>query len=110
MVKRFGFECYVTIHFCCVLQGVRIPLNEQLKNHKTIISRISRLLGNGSSTRKLLSQCIYSIQIGSNDYINNYFKPEFYNTSRQYTLEQYAAVLVQKYSNQIKVSIYYLLH
>ncbi|WRX35031.1 GDSL lipase/esterase - like 10 [Theobroma cacao] len=39
----------------------------------------------------------------SNDYINNYFVPEFYNTSRQYTPEQYAAVLVEQYSHQIKV-------
>ncbi|XWS52240.1 hypothetical protein CRYUN_Cryun11dG0050800 [Craigia yunnanensis] len=82
--------------------GARIPMNEQIKNHKTIISRISRLLGNDSSTKRLLSQCIYSIQIGSNDYINNYFKPEFYNTSRQYTPQQFAVVLVQQYSQQIK--------
>ncbi|KAK6235863.1 hypothetical protein SCA6_011200 [Theobroma cacao] len=61
------------------------------------------ILRNDTSTRKLLNQCIYSIQIGSNDYINNYFVPEFYNTSRQYTPEQYAAVLVEQYSHQIKV-------
>ncbi|EOY31939.1 hypothetical protein QUC31_019608 [Theobroma cacao] len=83
--------------------GDRIPLNEQLKNHKIIISRIRQILRNDTSTRKLLNQCIYSIQIGSNDYINNYFVPEFYNTSRQYTPEQYAAVLVEQYSHQIKV-------
>ncbi|XVF34157.1 hypothetical protein REPUB_Repub18cG0034300 [Reevesia pubescens] len=82
--------------------GSRVPMNKQIENHKTIISRISRILGNDSSTKKLLSKCIYSIQIGSNDYINNYFKPEFYNTSRQYTPDQFAAVLVQQYSRQIK--------
>ncbi|XVF69960.1 hypothetical protein PTKIN_Ptkin11bG0122800 [Pterospermum kingtungense] len=82
--------------------GARIPMHEQIKNHKTIISRISRLLGDGSSTKKLLSRCIHSIQIGSNDYINNYFRPKFYNTSRQYTPQQFAEVLVQQYSQQIK--------
>ncbi|XP_022728787.1 uncharacterized protein LOC111284368 [Durio zibethinus] len=83
--------------------GARISLNEQIKNHGIIIKRITRILGNDSSTKKLLSRCIYSVQIGSNDYINNYFKPEFYNTSRQYTPEQFAAVLVQQYSQQIKI-------
>ncbi|OMO94930.1 Lipase, GDSL [Corchorus olitorius] len=81
--------------------GERIPLNQQLINHKTIISRITGELGN-SSAGKLLSRCIYSLQIGSNDYNNNYFQPDFYNTSRQYTPKQYAAVLVQQYSMQIK--------
>ncbi|OMO71723.1 Lipase, GDSL [Corchorus capsularis] len=81
--------------------GERVPLNEQLRNHKTIISRISRELGD-SSAKELLSQCIYSLAIGNNDYINNYFQPEFYNTSLQYTPEQYAAVLVEQYSQQIK--------
>ncbi|XP_021276058.1 GDSL esterase/lipase At1g29660-like [Herrania umbratica] len=83
--------------------GARIPLNKQLKNHKIIISRITQILRNDTSTRKLLNQCIYSVQIGSNDYINNYFVPEVYNTSRQYSPEQYAAVLVEQYSQQIKV-------
>lgn len=83
--------------------GARVPLNQQIRNHRTIVSRIRRTLRNDSSTNKLLSQCIYSIQIGSNDYINNYFKPEFYNTSRQYTPEQYAAVLVEQYSPKIKI-------
>ncbi|XVE98810.1 hypothetical protein REPUB_Repub03eG0140700 [Reevesia pubescens] len=77
-------------------------MNEQIKNHKTIISRITRLLRNDSSTKKLLSQCIYSVQIGSNDYINNYFNPKFYNTSRQYNPDQFAAVLVEQLSQQIK--------
>ena len=95
--------------FLSFLQGVRVPLNEQINNHKTIISRISNILGNDSSTKELLSQCIYSVQIGSNDYFNNYFKPMFYNTSRQYTPDQFAAVLVEKYSKQIKV-IYFLLY
>ncbi|XP_022756555.1 GDSL esterase/lipase At1g29660-like [Durio zibethinus] len=83
--------------------GARVSMNEQIKNHKTVISRISKILGNDSSTKKLLSQCIYSVQIGGNDFTNNYFKPKFYNTSRQYsTPDEFAAVLVEQYLKQIK--------
>ncbi|GMI74208.1 hypothetical protein like AT5G45670 [Hibiscus trionum] len=82
--------------------GVRIPLNRQIKNHKTIISTIMRLLRNHLATNLLLSQCIYSVQIGSNDYLNNYFTPEFYNTSQRYTPAEFATMLVQQLSRQLK--------
>ncbi|KAE8660283.1 GDSL-like Lipase/Acylhydrolase superfamily protein, putative isoform 2 [Hibiscus syriacus] len=82
--------------------GARIPLIQQIKNHKTIISMLTRLTRNDSTMNSLLSQCIYSVQIGSNDYLNNYFNPEFYNSSRLYTLPEYATLLVQKLSLQLK--------
>ncbi|KAK8615056.1 hypothetical protein V6N13_068842 [Hibiscus sabdariffa] len=82
--------------------GVCIPLNRQIKNHKTIISKITRLMGNYTATNLLLKQCIYSFQIGSNDYINNYFKPEFYDTNRRFTPSKYATLLVQQLSLQLK--------
>ncbi|KAG8484986.1 hypothetical protein CXB51_021588 [Gossypium anomalum] len=82
--------------------GDRIPLDKQIQNHKIIILRLSRLMRNNTETRLLLNRCIYSIQIGSNDYINNYFKPEFYDTSRRFTQMQYATLLVHQLSNQLK--------
>ncbi|KAK8633364.1 hypothetical protein V6N13_014210 [Hibiscus sabdariffa] len=82
--------------------GICVPLKEQIKNHQSIISRITRLMQNDSATELLLRQCIYSVQIGSNDYINNYFKPEFYETSRSFTPSEYATLLVQQLSLQLK--------
>ncbi|KAK9017768.1 hypothetical protein V6N11_000772 [Hibiscus sabdariffa] len=87
--------------------GVCIPFNQQIKNHKTIISMITKLMGNYSATNLLLKQCIYSVQIGSNDYINNYFRPEFYETSRRFTLSKYATLLVQQLSLQLKTRYNY---
>ncbi|KAK8500761.1 hypothetical protein V6N13_056703 [Hibiscus sabdariffa] len=87
--------------------GVCVPLNEQIKDHKSIISRITRLMQNDSVTDLHLRQCIYSVQIGSNDYINNYFKPEFYETSRSFTLSEYATLLVQQLSLQLKTLYIY---
>ncbi|CAK7350338.1 unnamed protein product, partial [Dovyalis caffra] len=81
--------------------GINIELNKQLQNHQVIISRIVDMLGNESAT-KHLSKCLYSFVIGSNDYLNNYFMPKYYNTSSQFTPEQYATVLIKQYSQQIK--------
>ncbi|KAL4614050.1 hypothetical protein ACB092_07G027500 [Castanea dentata] len=60
------------------------------------------LLGNNESlATAYLNKCIYSVAIGSNDYLNNYFLPQFYPTSRIYNQEQYATVLVQQLSQQL---------
>ncbi|GMI95168.1 hypothetical protein like AT1G29670 [Hibiscus trionum] len=83
-------------------RGGRIPFNEQIKNHKTIISRIRSLMRNDSATKSLLSRCIYSVQIGNNDYINNYFKPKLYDTQQRYSQREYATLLVQQLSGQLK--------
>ena len=79
-------------------------MNMQLSNHQIIISTLAEILGKCSAS-DLLSKCIYAVQIGSNDYLNNYFIPEFYNTSRLYTPEEYAAYLIEQYSQQIKVAM-----
>uniref|UniRef100_A0A5B7AJJ5 GDSL esterase/lipase n=1 Tax=Davidia involucrata TaxID=16924 RepID=A0A5B7AJJ5_DAVIN len=83
------------------LLGARISLDLQLMNHKTIVLRIANLLGNNDLAAKHLSKCLYTVGLGSNDYLNNYFLPLLYQTSRQYTPEQYAQVLIQQYYQQI---------
>ncbi|KAA3470655.1 GDSL esterase/lipase [Gossypium australe] len=84
------------------LMGARVPMSIQIRNHKTIIARIRKIIRNDSSTEKLLRQCIYSIQIGSNDFVNNYFKPNFYNSSHGYSLSEFATMLVRQFAHQIK--------
>ncbi|CAL5410057.1 unnamed protein product [Camellia sinensis] len=82
--------------------GGRITMNGQVNNYKTTVSQVVDILGDGDSAANYLSQCIYSVGLGSNDYLNNYFMPTYYSTSRQYTPEQYAQVLIQQYSQQIR--------
>lgn len=84
-------------------QGTRIPLNQQLGNHKTTTAHITDILGNKNIAQRYLRQCLYLMVAGSNDYINNYFLPHIYNTSRVYTPEQYARFLINKYAKEIKV-------
>nr|XP_043625726.1 uncharacterized protein LOC122597160 [Erigeron canadensis] len=81
--------------------GDRISLNRQLLNHASIISRLSLLQRNKTFTNEYLKKCIYVLEMGSNDYINNYLMPNNYVTSRIYTPDQYAAVLVRQYSKQL---------
>ncbi|TXG53700.1 hypothetical protein EZV62_018956 [Acer yangbiense] len=81
--------------------GARISMNQQLLNHQSTISRIVSILGDNESASKLLSKCIYTVGIGNNDYIGNYFS-RFYPTRSIYTIERYAEILIQQYSQRLK--------
>ena len=86
----------VNIIWCIILQGDRISLDRQLLNHQVTVSNIKNLLGNNESlATAYLNKCIYSVAIGNNDNLNNYFMPQH----RIYNQEQYATVLVQQYLN-----------
>lgn len=87
------------------LQGGRVTFSGQVNNYKNIAQQIVRIIGNENSAANYLSKCIYSIGVGSNDYLNNYFMPQYYSTSRQYTPQQYANVLIQQYTQQLKVNL-----
>ncbi|XP_019430525.1 PREDICTED: GDSL esterase/lipase At1g29670-like [Lupinus angustifolius] len=81
--------------------GENIGLGSQLTNHKAIVSQIETLLGNAEKTQEHLKKCLYYVNIGSNDFINNYFLPQFYSSSRFYTHEQYAEALIQELSSNL---------
>ncbi|KAJ4719004.1 GDSL esterase/lipase [Melia azedarach] len=82
--------------------GTVISMNKQLVNHQTTISDIVKIFGDEKKAKEHLRKCIYTVGIGSNDYINNYLLPQLYSTSRLYTPEQYATLLVQQYSHQLQ--------
>lgn len=65
-------------------------------------------LGDVNRTLTYLGRCIYSIGVGGDDYLNNYFMPQFYPTSRQYTPEQYANLLLQSYAQLLEVSLAFI--
>ncbi|KAF8413653.1 hypothetical protein HHK36_001645 [Tetracentron sinense] len=77
-------------------------MNRQLRNYKNTVSQIVNILGDENSAADYLSKCIYSVGMGSNDYLNNYFMPQIYSTSCRYTPEQYADVLIKQYSKQLR--------
>lgn len=79
-------------------------MSRQVDNYRTTVQQIASILGSENSAAYHLSKCLYTVGMGSNDYLNNYFMPLFYSTSRQYTPEQYATVLIQQYTQQLRVS------
>lgn len=83
--------------------GDRITMDEQLRDHGNLVQQIINILGDKDLAYNHLQKCIYYVDIGSNDYINNYFMPTLYPTSSIYTPEQFADALIQQYSQQIRV-------
>ncbi|KAK1424868.1 hypothetical protein QVD17_20208 [Tagetes erecta] len=81
--------------------GDRISLSRQLVNHEAVVSRLSLLQRNRTFTNEQIKKCIYIVNMGSNDYINNYFMPNNYPSSRIYTPDQYATLLIRQYSKQL---------
>ncbi|CAK9136635.1 unnamed protein product [Ilex paraguariensis] len=82
--------------------GARISFGGQVNNYKNTVSQVVNILGDENTAANYLSKCIYSLGMGSNDYLNNYFMPQYYSSSRQYTPEQFADVLIQQYSRGIR--------
>ncbi|CAI0475443.1 unnamed protein product [Linum tenue] len=83
-------------------QGNNIDLSKQLSNHQVTVSRFGEVLGNEEAVSNRLKQCLYYVNIGSNDYINNYFLPQFSNASKEYSPGIFAFRLVGRYYEQIK--------
>ncbi|XP_027351595.1 GDSL esterase/lipase At1g29670-like isoform X2 [Abrus precatorius] len=78
--------------------GTIISFGSQLTNHGVIVSQIATKLGSPEKARQYLNKCLYYLDIGSNDYINNYFLPLFYPTSQIYSPEEYAEALIEELS------------
>ncbi|XP_075499878.1 GDSL esterase/lipase At1g29670-like [Primulina tabacum] len=81
--------------------GDQISMNEQLSNHQVTILRLAPLLG-PSQVQNYLNKCVYTVEIGSNDYINNYIQPKNYTSSASFTPDQFAAFLIQQFSTQLE--------
>ncbi|WJZ96613.1 hypothetical protein VitviT2T_015281 [Vitis vinifera] len=82
--------------------GDLITMKEQLKNYQIAVSRITNILGNDTAAMDHLSKCLFTVGIGSHDYINNYYLPQLYPTNSEYTPVQYASVLINQYFQQLK--------
>jgi phospholipase/lecithinase/hemolysin len=84
------------------VQGGRIPFAGQVQNYQTAVQTLVSILGDQDTASDHLSRCIFSIGMGSNDYLNNYFMPAFYNTGSRYTPEQYADSLIADYRRYLQ--------
>ncbi|KAJ1402769.1 SGNH hydrolase superfamily [Sesbania bispinosa] len=78
--------------------GDDISLGLQITHHLDVVSKIAIKLGGLRKAKEYLNKCLYYVNIGSNDYINNYFLPQFYPTSYLYSPQKYAEVLINQLS------------
>ncbi|CAA7014101.1 unnamed protein product [Microthlaspi erraticum] len=83
--------------------GGRIAFAGQVANHVNTVSQVMNILGNQGQASDHLSKCIYSIGLGSNDYLNNYFMPAFYSTGSQYSPENFSDDLIARYTDQLRI-------
>ncbi|KAJ7982742.1 GDSL esterase/lipase [Quillaja saponaria] len=82
--------------------GAHTSMNEQVANFGNVVLQMrSFFRGDVVSLNSYLSKCIFYSGMGSNDYLNNYFMPDFYSTSSDYTAQAFAAVLLQDYARQL---------
>ncbi|XP_010489452.1 PREDICTED: GDSL esterase/lipase At2g19060-like [Camelina sativa] len=80
--------------------GERISFEKQIANHQ-------RMIVTANVPQEKLKKCLYTINIGSNDYLNNYFMPAPYTTNANFDFDQYADSLIQSYRSYLK-SLYVL--
>ncbi|KAK1393868.1 GDSL esterase/lipase [Heracleum sosnowskyi] len=82
--------------------GDHMPMSQQVASFGRTVQQMYRFFrGDANALANYLSRCIFYSGMGSNDYLNNYFMPDFYSTGSQYSPKAYAALLLQDYSRQL---------
>lgn len=79
------------------MQGHVISFDKQLHHHHITVNKTISALG--KSAMNHLSQCMYTVGFGSNDYA------EYDSIKLKPTPEEYASHLITKYSRQLRVCI-----
>ncbi|CAE5989446.1 unnamed protein product [Arabidopsis arenosa] len=69
--------------------GEIISFKKQIKNHRSMIMT-------AKVPEEKLNKCLYTINIGSNDYLNNYFMPAPYMTNKRFSFDEYADSLIRR--------------
>ncbi|CAH9093146.1 unnamed protein product [Cuscuta epithymum] len=83
--------------------GKCLSISEQVNMfNQTMGMQLSRYYNSPKELSDYLSNSIFLIAIGSNDYINNYLLPSIYDTSRSHTPRNFAELLVNTLSIQFQ--------
>ncbi|KAI3842063.1 hypothetical protein MKX03_012328 [Papaver bracteatum] len=108
--KTAGDNLNLEEHVNYFTKTVKIDLPKIFKTHKKISKYLSKLAQDFQTHKKIskyLSKSIFVISIGTNDYINNYLHPAFYNSSRIYNPQQCVDLLVSNLKKHL-MSLYKL--
>ncbi|GFQ03185.1 GDSL esterase/lipase at1g29670 [Phtheirospermum japonicum] len=89
------------------LMGGGFSMNRQVKIHRATISSIKILFKkNQTSANDYLNKCLYVVNIGSYDYLNDYYLPESPFSRQFYTPDRFAEILIQGLLNQQLRTLY----
>ncbi|KAL4351525.1 hypothetical protein GQ457_06G034530 [Hibiscus cannabinus] len=80
--------------------GDRFSLSQQVENFRSTLNQLENQMDQEMLDQHLRKSLVV-MNIGSNDYINNYLMPSIYPSSSIYTPEAFAALLVNKCEAQI---------
>ncbi|KAH7674373.1 GDSL lipase/esterase protein [Dioscorea alata] len=88
--------------------GSRISFNRQiLLFEKTVKFQLPILIADPNALAQFIANSLFIINIGSNDYINNYLLPQYYTSSKTYSPEGFANLLITAFTRQL-ASLYQL--
>ncbi|XP_078163737.1 GDSL-motif lipase 7 [Carex rostrata] len=88
--------------------GSRVTMNEQIALFvSTLRIQLPLLIKNQGALSKYIADSLFMINIGSNDYINNYLLPLLYNSRSIYSSDAFAKLLINNLSRQLE-SLYRL--
>ncbi|BBN18591.1 hypothetical protein MPTK1_8g03750 [Marchantia polymorpha subsp. ruderalis] len=77
-----------------------ITMDKQLTYFENTKSQIVNLIG-PAATDELITNALFSVTMGSNDYLNNYFLPAS-QRAKNFTPKQYQDIVINKYRGQLQ--------
>ncbi|OMO61140.1 Lipase, GDSL [Corchorus olitorius] len=80
--------------------GDRFSLRQQVQNFGITLNQLKNQM-NEEELDRYLKKSLIVINMGSNDYINNYLMPSFYSSSSTFNPEEFAHLLINNYASQI---------
>lgn len=81
--------------------GDRFSLRQQVENFRSTLSQLKNQMGE-EELRRYLAKSLVMMNLGSNDYLNNYLMPSLYVTSSLFNPNDYAQLLITNYTTYIE--------
>jgi hypothetical protein len=84
-------------------------MDKQVQLMGEYMSKLRTMVGEEEVSR-IVSNALFSITIGANDFLSNYFIPPTSARKLQYTLPQFQDLLITELRRQIKVTMNIILY
>ncbi|KAJ8430824.1 hypothetical protein Cgig2_034151 [Carnegiea gigantea] len=103
---KYSFVKYQVLTFFLHLKGQRTTFNEQISQLEiTVTQELPQFFQRQDELAHYLSKSVFLVNIGGNDYLNNYLLPSRYVSSRIYNGEAFADLLSNQLSAQLTVML-----